>query len=125
MVLFPCFHNGLGPFGTVYCVRIILSLQANTAALCIQHTFFTQVSSQEIAGIELDTGAVGDHAHGAAGYRIGQDCAGIAEYLKVMVITALQVQCLIVFPNITANIIPIIFKINNIICSILSILLFF
>ena len=91
--------DGLGPLGMVERIRIILGLQCNTAALTIVNTVLAGFV-QEIAGVELNTGAIGVNRHGPAGNGVGQGGAGIAENFPVVIIAALQLQGFIICLNI-------------------------
>ena len=69
MVTLPCLCNRLGPLGLVQSVGMILSLQADTATARVPDTTLTG-GIQEVGRIKLHTGAIGDDAHGAAGFRV-------------------------------------------------------
>ena len=97
-----CGGKGLRPLGMVYSVGVELSLQADAAALAVVDAILAVVF-QEVAGVELDTAAVGRNAHGAAGSGVMENGAGVAEDLKIVVKAALQEQRLIVGLNIPAN----------------------
>ena len=71
-------------------VRVILGLQADTAAARIFHTAFA-LFLQHIGRIELDAGTIGNYTHGSAGNGVRQDRAGIAECLEIMVIAILEI----------------------------------
>ena len=102
MVFFVGRHKGLGPFGVVYGVGIELGLQSHTGALTVVYAllaFFVQV----IACVELDAGAVGGDSHGSAGDGILQNSAGIAKYLKIMVVASLKDQGLVIHVDILSD----------------------
>ena len=92
----------LGPFGMVDGVGVELGLQRNAGALAVIDTALAGFV-QEIACVELDTGAVCMYRHGASGAGVTQNCAGIAEYLEIVVIAALQVQTFIVLADVAAD----------------------
>ena len=101
VVRHTCFYNRLRPLGVMDGIGIILGLQTNTATAGIGNALLARII-HEITGIELDAGTIGHHLHGTAGNRIRQGCAGIACKNKVMVITILQMQRLIIHQNISA-----------------------
>ena len=88
-----CLEEGLRPFRMVDGVGIELGLQGHTAALAVVGALLA-LFVQEITGVKLDAGAVGGDGHDPAGFRIFQNCAGVAENLKIMVIATLEVQVL-------------------------------
>ena len=102
VIFFACFCNGLGPLRMVDGIGIVLSLQADAAALAVIDATLAGFL-QEIAGIELNTGAVSVDGHDPAGFRVGKLGAGIAENFPVMVIAALEVQRVVVFVDVPAN----------------------
>ena len=60
--------NGLGPFGMVYRIGVVLGFQSHTGTLGVGNaTLANEV--QVIAGIELNTGQIGGDSHGTAGFR--------------------------------------------------------
>lgn len=85
------FREGLGPLGVVECVGIELGLQSDTAVPAVVDAALAGLV-QEIAGIELDAGAIGVDRHGAAGDGVGKIGAGVAKDFEIVVIAALQVQ---------------------------------
>ena len=94
--------DGLDPFGMVHSIGIELGFQTDAAALAVVGAALA-VILQEVAGVELDTAAVGGHAHGAAGSRVAEDGAGIAEDLEIVVVAALEVEGFVVGFNVTAD----------------------
>ena len=94
--------EGLGPLGVVDGVGIVLGFQRNTAALAIVHAALA-VFVQEIACIELNTGAIRMDGHGTTGGGFMEDGTGVAENLKIVVITALKNQRFIVLTDVTAD----------------------
>ena len=103
MVLFAGLGDGLGPFGMVDGIGIELGLQADAAALGVDHAVLAGGVHDVVAGIELDTGAVGIDVHDTAGNGIGQGGAGVAVDFPVVVEATLEVQCIIVFVDVTAD----------------------
>ena len=91
MVFLTGLEEGLGPFGMVHGVGIELSFQSHAGALTIVYATLAIVV-QEIACVELDTGAISGNGHDAAGFGVFQNGAGVAENLEIVVIAALQVQ---------------------------------
>ena len=83
-------------------IGIELGLQRHAAALAVIDTALA-VFVQEVAGVELDAGAVGVDRHGPAGDGIVEDGTGIAEDLPVVVIAALELQRLIVHADVLGN----------------------
>ena len=102
VVLFSCLGNGLGPFGVVEGIGVELGLQGNAGALAVIDAALAGFV-QEIAGIELDAGAVGIDCHGASGNGVLKNGAGIAEDLPVVVIAALELQGFVVLVDVPAD----------------------
>ena len=102
MVFFSGFIDGLGPFGVVDGVGVELGLQANAAALGVADAALAHLVGV-IGGVELHAGTIGVHCHFPAAFLVAQDGTGIAEHLEIVVVTALQVQRIIVRANIPAN----------------------
>ena len=95
VIFFAGFRNGLRPLGVVQAVGIELGLQGRAGAFAVVYTVLA-LFIQEIAGVELDAGAVGVNGHAPSGNRVGKGGAGIAEDFPVVVIAALQLQRLVV-----------------------------
>lgn len=102
VIAVPGFYHGLCPIGVVQRIGIELGLQGNAAALAVKDAVLTAVG-QEVAGVELQARAVGGNGHGPAGFRVLEYGAGVAEYLKIVVITALEMQGVVVCGNIQAD----------------------
>ena len=102
VVGFSGLGDGLRPFGMVDGIGIVLGFQGDAAALAVYGAALSGLV-QEIAGIELNAGQVGVDRHGAPGNGIGKHRAGIAEDLEVVVIAALQIQRLIIGPDVLSD----------------------
>ena len=96
MVTLACFGEGLGPLRMVHRIGIKLGLQTHAAPLAIADTVLAGFSLQEVSGIQLYPRAIGDHRHGSAGFRIGEDGAGRGKYFEIVVISPLKHQRVIV-----------------------------
>ena len=99
---FSCLRDRLGPVAVVDGIGPELGLQSDAGAFSIVDAAFAGFV-QEIAGIELDAGAVGIHRHGTAGSGIRKNGTGIAENLPVVVVAALQFQRLVIGADIPAD----------------------
>ena len=66
----------------------ILGLQANAAALGIGNTAFSH-GVGVVACVKLNAGAIGADAHTPSATGVGQKSAGIAEYLKIVIVAGL------------------------------------
>ena len=58
--------EGLHPLGVIHRVGIELGLQGDTATVAVGNTILALIPFQEVAAVELNTNAVGVHAHGTA-----------------------------------------------------------
>ena len=96
------FGERLFPLRMVDRVGIILGFQRNTGTLTVVDATLAGFV-QEIAGIQLNAGAVRMDSHGASGAGITQNSAGTAEDLKIVVIAALQNQRFVAFINILTD----------------------
>lgn len=95
MVGLAGFDEGLGPFGVIDRVGVVLGFQAHAAALAVMEAALAD-GIGEIGGVELDAGAIGDHRHAASAVGILQHGGRIAEDLEIVVIAQLQMQRFIV-----------------------------
>lgn len=101
-VLLAGLYERLGPLGMVDGVGVELGLQGHAGALTVVHAALALVV-QEIAGVELDAGAVGGNGHAAAGSEILEDGTGVAVDLPVVVVACLEVQRLVVCADVTGQ----------------------
>ena len=102
LVLLTSLYDGLLPAGLVHGIGEILGFQSNAGALAVFDAAFA-FALQEIAGIELDAGAIGGDGQGAAAFRVGKDGAGIAEHFEIVVIAISQLQLLVLGESIPAD----------------------
>ena len=102
MVFLTGLCKRLGPFGMVDGIGVKLSFQSNAGALAVIDAALT-VFVQEIARVELNAGTIGMYRHGTSGAGIPQNGTGGAEYLKIVIIAALQFQTFIIRFNIAAD----------------------
>lgn len=94
-IALPCGDNRLFPLGLVQSIGVELGFQGNAAVFAVMNAALAGLV-QIIAGVELNAGAVGIDGHTAAGFRVRQGGAGVAEDLKIVVVAPLQVQGLVV-----------------------------
>ena len=79
MIVLAGLGEGLDPFGVVHRVGIELGLQRNAAPVAVGYAVLAR-ALQIIAGVEVETGAIGGDGHGAAGFGIRQNGAGVGDY---------------------------------------------
>ena len=87
--MLSCLNKGLRPLGMIDRIGIELGFQRYAATMGVLYAAFTRFSAQEIAGVELQTGAICTDGHTPSGFRVGQNGAGIGIDLKIVVITPL------------------------------------
>ena len=102
LVVLPRRGEGLGPLRMIHRIGVELGLQRHAGALAVKDSILALIL-QVVAGIELDAGAIRMNRHGSAGNRIMENSTGIAPDLKIMIVTALQVQRLVVCVNVFSN----------------------
>ena len=102
VIFLASFGKRLGPFGVVHRIGIELRFQRDAGTLAVDNAAFADLV-QEVAGIELDAGAICMDCHGTAGTGITKDGTGIAENFEIMVVTTLQLQTFVIFINVTAD----------------------
>ena len=102
VVMLAGLGDRLEPLGMIQRIGIVLGLQANAAALGVAGAALAHLVGV-IGGVELHAGTIGVHCHFPAAFLVAQDGTGIAEHLEIVVVTALQVQRIIVRANIPAN----------------------
>ena len=88
VIVLSGFQNRLGPFAVMDGIGIELSLQGNTLPETVMNAALTHFI-QVVAGVELNTGAVGGNGHFPAGTGVPENGAGGAEYLPIVVKAAL------------------------------------
>ena len=81
-------------------IRIMLGFQTEAGAIRIFFSALSQSGTGEIGSIQLNAGAVSIHSHTPSAFRVVKECAGIAENLKIVVISLLKMQRLIIGLNI-------------------------
>lgn len=102
LILFSRLGDGLLPLRVVDGVGIELGLQTHGAAGLVMGAVLA-VATGKVGGVDLHTGAIGVDGHTPATVGIGKGGTGVAEHLEIVVIAILQVQGLIIFPNVPAQ----------------------
>ena len=95
--------HGAGPLRMIHRIRVELGLQGYTTPVGVDGAVFAGDAVEEISGVEVDTGAIGGDGHGAAGFRIGENNAGVRVNFKIVVIACLEANALVVSVDVPAD----------------------
>ena len=87
--------NRLRPVGVVEAVGGKLGFQGNAGIFAVVDAALSG-GVQEVAGIELDAGAVRGDCQGPAGFRVRQNGAGVGVDLKIVIVPVLQMERFVV-----------------------------